>query len=91
MLPVVVSERTATLTILVHAVAVVALSLTLVRYGMGWIYLVGAAVGGAFFIVASVRLVNKPSIAQGWRTFAASIVQLGLLLTAAILDRLLLG
>ncbi|NNF15103.1 MAG: protoheme IX farnesyltransferase [Gammaproteobacteria bacterium] len=91
MLPVVVSERTATWTILLHAVAVVLLSLTLVWYGMGWIYLLGAASGGAYFIAASIRLVNKPGVPQGWRTFAASIVQLGLLLTAAILDRLLLG
>ena len=28
---------------------------------------------------------------KGWRVFAASIVQLGLLLTAAILDNLFLG
>lgn len=91
MLPVVVSEKTATRTILAHAVAVVLLSLTLAWFGMGWIYLLGAVSGGTFFIIASIRLVAKPSVAQGWRTFAASIVQLGLLLTAAILDRLLLN
>ena len=47
--------------------------------------------GGLYFIRASLGLVYKPSIPQGWRVFAASIVQLGLLLTAAILDNLFLG
>jgi heme O synthase-like polyprenyltransferase len=60
-------------------------------YGMSWIYLASAAGGGAYFVLASWKLVHKPTIQQGWRTFAASIVQLGLLLTGAIFDNLLLG
>ncbi len=91
MLPVVVTESTATRAILAHAVVMVTLSLTLVWFGMGWIYLLGAVAGGTFFIAASIRLVTQPSVSQSWRTFAASIVQLGLLLTAAILDRLFLA
>ncbi len=91
MLPVVATEGIATRVILAHAVAMVTLSLTLVWFGMGWIYLLGAAAGGTFFIAASIRLVTQPSVSQSWRTFAASIVQLGLLLTAAILDRLFLA
>ena len=39
----------------------------------------------------SLRLVAAPTTSQAWRTFAASIVQLGLLLTGAIFDNLLLG
>ena len=50
-----------------------------------------AAGGGAYFVVACVRLVYRPTVSEGWKTFAASIVQLGLLLTGAILDNLLLG
>lgn len=91
MLPVVVSEKLAVRVILAHAVVLVALSLTLGYFGMGWIYMAGAGIGGAIFIAASIKLVAKPSIAQGWRTFAASIVQLGLLLTATILDPIILG
>jgi len=53
---------------------------------MGWIYLLGAATGGAYFVRSAWRLVRQPSVPQGWRVFASSIVQLGLLLTAAILD-----
>ncbi len=91
MLPVVVSDSVSTWTIFLHAVVLVALSLVPGLYGMGWIYLLGAAAGGAYFLIASGQLVAKPSTANAWKTFAASIVQLGLLLTAAIFDNLLLG
>jgi protoheme IX farnesyltransferase len=91
MLPVVVKEPVATGTILAHVFVLVLLSLLPVFYGMGWIYFLGAASGGLVFLYASVNLVRKPSIQQAWRTFAMSIVQLGLLLTAAILDNVLLG
>jgi len=91
MLPVIVNDRLSTGTILAHAVVLVALSLVPVLYGMSWIYFVGALSGGVFFVWASTKLFLAPSVAQAWRTFAASIVQLGLLLTAAILDNVLLG
>lgn len=91
MLPVITSEALSTGTILAHAVVLVALSLVPVFYGMGWIYFVGALAGGVFFVWASLKLFLQPSVSQAWRTFAASIVQLGLLLTAAILDNVLLG
>jgi len=91
MLPVVVSDSTATLAILFHAVLLVLLSLLPALYGMGWIYLLGAASGGLYFIRACLQLRARPTVQQGWRCFAASIVQLGLLLTAAIVDSLFLG
>ncbi len=89
MLPVVVGDTTSTLTILLHAVALVALSLLPLWYGMGWLYGLGAAVGGAYFIFACIRLVADPARVTAWRAFAASIVQLGLLMSSAILDRLI--
>jgi len=91
MLPTVVSDAVSTRTILAHVVVLVALSLLPVLFGMGWIYLLGAASGGGYFVWSSWNLVRKPTVPQGWRVFAASIVQLGLLLTAAILDNLILG
>lgn len=91
MLPVVVKEPVATGTILAHVFVLVLLSLLPVFYGMGWIYFLGAVSGGLVFLYASLNLFRKPSIQQAWRTFAMSIVQLGLLLTAAILDNVLLG
>ena len=91
MLPVVTSDRVATASILAHTLVLVPLSLLPYWYGMGWIYLAAAVAGGLFFIVASIRLVRHPAIAAAWHTFAASIVQLGLLLTGAVIDRLILG
>jgi protoheme IX farnesyltransferase len=91
MLPTVVNDRVATLTILGHAVVLVLLSLLPVFFGMSWLYFIGAAAGGWYFVQASWQLVRTPTVAQGWRVFAASIVQLGVLLTAAILDNALLG
>jgi len=91
MLPVVASEKVATWSIFGHALILVLLSLLPVVYGMGWIYLLAAAAGGLYFLRASLGLVLRPDVGQAWRTFAASIVQLGLLLTGAIFDNLLLG
>lgn len=91
MLPVVVDDRISTLTILAHTVTLVGLSLVPLWYGMGWLYGAGAVAGGAFFIHACIRLVATPDQGTAWRAFAASIVQLGLLMLAAILDRLLLA
>ena len=91
MLPVVVGDRTSTLTILAHAAALSALAMLPLWYGMGWIYGVGALAGGSFFVTACIRLAMHPGRDNAWRAFAASIVQLGLLMLGAILDRLLLG
>jgi len=91
MLPTVVSDDVSTRTILGQAAALVLLSLIPFWYGMSWIYLASAVSGGGYFVYASWQLVRKPTIPQGWRTFSASIVQLGLLLTGAIFDNLLLG
>lgn len=91
MLPVVASDQLSTWAIFAHAVVLVGLSLVPFWYGMSWIYLAGAAGGGWYFVRASWRLVRKANVQQAWRTFGASIVQLGVLLTAAILDSLILG
>jgi len=91
MLPVVVDDKAATLTILAHTVALVMLSIAPLWYGMSWIYAFGAIVGGAYFLFACARLYIAPGITNAWHAFAASIVQLGLLLVAAMLDGLLVG
>ncbi len=91
MLPVVVGDALAAWVILGHTVALVALSLLPAALGMGWIYLAGAAFGGAYFIHKSVGLVMDPGPKAAMANFFASLVQLGLLLFAAIADRLILG
>lgn len=90
MLPVVVNEKTAARIILVHTVLLVALSLTPVLYGLGWIYLLGAVSGGGLFVWTSIGLLRCPSAKTAMTNFHASLVQLSLLLIAAILDAWLL-
>ena len=84
-------DTASTLAILAHTVALVALSVAPLWYGMTWIYAVGAIAGGAYFLFACARLYVAPGVANAWRAFAASIVQLGLLLVAAMLDGLLVS
>ncbi len=91
MLPVVFGDAFAAWVILGHTVALVALSLLPAALGMGWIYLLGAAAGGAYFVQKSARLVRDPGPKAATANFFASLVQLGLLLFAAIADRLILG
>ena len=91
MLPVVVGDALAARVILGHTVALVALSLVPVAYGLGWIYLAGAALGGAYFVAKSVELVRQPGPKAAMVNFKASLLQLGLLQIAAVADRLLLG
>lgn len=91
MLPVVVPEKTAALVVLLHAIALVVLSLLPAALGMGWLYLAAALSGGLWFIYACLQLYREPGVPNGWKTFTVSIVQLGLLLTGSVMDRLLLG
>ena len=90
MLPVVIGVRATAWAILAHALALTALSL-LPAFGLGWIYLTCAATGGALFTWRSIRLVREPTRARAMANFHASLLQLGLLLGAAIADPLLLG
>jgi len=91
MLPVVVGDAAAAKVILGHTVALVLLSLVPAATGLGWIYLAGAALGGGLFIARSWALVRDPGPRAAMANFHASLLQLGLLLLAAILDRALLG
>lgn len=86
MLPVVIGDVAAARVILAHTIALVAVSLLPVAFGMGLIYLAGALVGGGFFILRSIELVRDPGPKAAMSNFLASFVQLGLLLTAAIAD-----
>jgi protoheme IX farnesyltransferase len=86
MLPVVIGDAAAAKIIVLHTVAVVAMSLLPVMYGMGPIYLAGALIGGAFFLKRSIDLVADPGPTAAARNFSASLLQLGLLLLAAIID-----
>ncbi len=91
MLPVVKGERVTAYAILAHAVALVLLSLALAWLRPGAIYATCAAVGGAWFVLAALRVARDPTRATAIRCFLASLAQLSLLLLGAMADAVLLG
>jgi protoheme IX farnesyltransferase len=91
MLPVVVGDRLAAKVILAHAVLLVAISLLPIAFGLGWIYLVGAVLGGALFVHKSLALVRDPGPVAAMANFRASLIQLSLLLLGAMADAWLVG
>lgn len=86
MLPVVTGDALAAKIILAHTLALVTVSIMPVFYGAGLIYLGGAAIGGALFLYKSVLLVRDPGPKSAMINFHASLIQLVLLLFAAIID-----
>jgi protoheme IX farnesyltransferase len=91
MLPVVIGDGPAARVILAHTVALVALSFLPFAFGMGWLYLAGAAIGGGYFIWRSVQLVRAPGPALAMKTFFASLIQLTLLLATAMAEPWIIG
>ncbi len=91
MLPVVVGDAKAAWIILLHTVAVTGASIVPAFYGLGWLYLSAAVAGGAWFTLRSVQLVRNPCRRAAMANFRASLIQLTMLLGAAIVDRWLIG
>jgi len=90
MLPVVAGDLVAAKVVLLNTLLLVAISIMPFFYGLGWIYLLGAASGGGYFIYKNVKMIQQPSkMAIG--SFVASFVQLSLLLAGTALDVLILG
>lgn len=88
MLPITASERVWTLAILLHTLALVAISLVPLWYGKGALYGLGAGVGGAYFLWKSWRLYRAPSKQTAMGNFLASLLQLALLIIGVVLDGL---
>ena len=91
MMPVVAGNRTTAWLSLGHVVTLVALSLVPAWFGVGWLYLAGALVGGLYFVWTSIALVREPSLTRAKSNFRASLLQLTLLIIGALLDRALLA
>jgi protoheme IX farnesyltransferase len=87
MLPVVAGAARAARAVFLGTLLLVASSLVPLAFGMGAIYAAGAIAGGALFVRAAWRLARAPSKAAARASFRASLVQLTLLLVAAIADR----
>lgn len=89
MLPVVKGDRVAAQIILYNTVALGITSVLPFFWGMGIIYLLGALSGGAYFVYRSVLLAQRPSRKRAMACFFASLIQLTVLVLAAMLDVLL--
>jgi protoheme IX farnesyltransferase len=88
MLPVVAGAARAARAVFAGAALLVASSLIPLAFGMGPIYALGAGAGGALFLRASFALMRHPGRETARASFRASLLQLALLLAAAIADRL---
>jgi protoheme IX farnesyltransferase len=91
MLPIVAGDARAARAIFAHTAALVVLSLLPFWFGMHWLYLASAALGGAFFVGKSVALLRNPGRRTAMANFHASLLQLALLQIGAIADRVILG
>ena len=89
MLPVVSGDALTAKVIFAHTAVLVALSLLPAFWSMGPVYLVGAAMGGGLFVWTSIRLVREPSRKRAIQNFLASLLQLVLLLSGTIADRII--
>lgn len=86
MLPVVVGDQRAATVIFWSTLALVAASMLPLVWGLGTIYFVGAAIGGALFIQKAWLLNRNPTRTTAMTCFHASLAQLTLVLIAAIID-----
>ncbi|MCC6777785.1 MAG: protoheme IX farnesyltransferase [Hyphomicrobiales bacterium] len=86
MLPIVVPAYAWTMAVLAHTVALVAISLVPLWYGQGWVYGLGAGIGGAIFVWKSVALCRTPTKSAAMANFFASLIQLTLLIVGVALD-----
>ena len=91
MLPVVKGNAYAAKAIFAGTILLVLASLLPALFGSGWIYVAGAVVGGGVFIRYSLKLVADPGRRAAMACFHASLLQLSLLLVAAMVDSALAG
>jgi heme o synthase len=86
MLPVVVGDQRAARAIFASTLLLVAASLLPLAFGLGAIYLAGAATGGFLFIQKAWRLMQTTNRETAMTCFHASLAQLTLVLATAIID-----
>lgn len=91
MLPALIGDAKCAWVILGHTLALSLISLIPAAYGMGWVYLAFAVAGGILFSATSIALVIQPTRRRAIQNFLASLLQLLLLLTGAMLDGWLVG
>ena len=91
MLPVVVGDARAARAVFAGALLLVATSLVPGLIGMGWVYMAGAIGGGAYFLAKAEQLARRTDRRTAMASFHASLIQLSLLLVAAMIDAAVRG
>lgn len=91
MLPNVSGEEETRKQIVLYTVMMVAVSLLLQPFGMGWIYLVSAIALGAWFLRLALQLLTDPTKARARKTFFFSIWYVAGIFLAMSIDVLILG
>ncbi|GIW03760.1 MAG: hypothetical protein KatS3mg059_0380 [Thermomicrobiales bacterium] len=91
MLPVVAGEAETRRQVLLYTLVMAAVSLLLVPFGMGWIYLVAAIALNGLFIALAFELWRRPSKRLARQVFFYSLWYLALIFSAMVIDRLMLG
>jgi len=91
MLPVVVGNDRAAKVVLANSLLLVSISIVPFFYGMSWLYLFGAIIGGGYFLYRNLQMVVRPNRHTAMNSFFASLIQLVALLSGAVLDVSLLG
>ena len=86
MLPVVVGDARAARAVHAGAGMLVAASVVPFFFGLGWIYLAAALLGGTWFLFKSLALMRNPNRASARAAFLASLVQLCAVLLGAMAD-----
>jgi protoheme IX farnesyltransferase len=91
MLPVVIGDARTSVVVMLNTLILVGFSVMPFFYGLSWIYLAGAVSGGGYFLYQNYKMILKPVPEVAMKSFAASLLQLVLLLIGAVLDVYLLG
>ena len=86
MLPVVLGNGPAARVIFAHTLVLVAVSMTPLVLGFGWLYGAFAFTGGAVFIYTSWKLTLNPETTTAMRNFHASLLQLVLILIGCMIE-----
>lgn len=86
MLPIVVGNQRAAQVVYLSTWALVLASMVPIGFGMGTVYLLGAAVGGAYFVYRARQLARLQDRNTAIRCFLASLLQLSAVLIAACFD-----
>ncbi|MBI5461201.1 MAG: protoheme IX farnesyltransferase [Gammaproteobacteria bacterium] len=86
MLPVLIGDRAAARTVLINTLMLVTASVMPFWFGLGAVYLAAALTGGAVFLYANLRMLRNPCRGTAMASFHASLLQLTLVLSGAMLD-----